>query len=201
MLTLAVAYSALGIVKQITSDVWHSETKVNPATVTTLQARIQKYKRWDNLLQDRSKAWVCMELLNRLVPEDGSVVLTDVRHQIEFKQLSRDKNKIGLQKRWMIQGTTTETGLSMLEDFNAIDGKKIKQIFTDVALATQNEAYLLSVGERDISVNFTHKIKAGGRVSKEADSDPSKKMSHSFNLTITQTFSDKDPIMVSNIKK
>lgn len=191
-----ILFAGMGIMKQITSDTWHAHNDDSQQQLKVLQNRLNKFQKWDILLKDRSKAWVCMELLSQLVPDDGSIVLTDVRHDVKLKQSEKSKTQWGIEKNWKIDGLTGDKGMLQLEDYNALDGQKMKELFRRVAKATGNEAYWPDHPERDLTVKFSHK--SGG--ARGAGHPVGGSLSRSFTLTITQTFSKNDPMTLNTLQ-
>ena len=60
--------------------------KDDKAETSGLTNELKRYEHWDNLLMDRSKAWVCLELVARMIPTDGSVILKTVKHDCSTKK-------------------------------------------------------------------------------------------------------------------
>ncbi|MGB0992105.1 MAG: hypothetical protein ACPG32_06510, partial [Akkermansiaceae bacterium] len=154
---------------------------------------LQDYKKWDNLLKDRSKAWVSMELLSCMIPNDGSVVMKDARHIVSQRTDPASKTA-GLQKEWIIIGQANEKGIATLGEISTRDG--IKDLFRKVAESTGNEAFLPDVNQRDVTVSLKQDInprKAGG-------ADSGVYMPYKFRMTIKQTFGAKDSMAVAGGK-
>ncbi|NWK54877.1 hypothetical protein HW115_04605 [Verrucomicrobiaceae bacterium N1E253] len=184
------AFMGLGIAEKLSSDVWHYQKGGNGlGEKTALQQKIQKYQRWDGLMKDRSKAWVCLEMLNVLVPDDGSMVLTDVNHDVKMKAQGRNKARQTIEKTWEVSGLTDEAGMIALEDYNALDGKKMKALFREVAKRTGNGAYWPDIKDRDLTVKFEHK----GKAARGTGGTPAK-LNRGFTLRIIQNFSEYDPL-------
>jgi hypothetical protein len=161
-----------------------------------LGVKLNQHRQLDSLLQDRSKAWVSMELVQRLVPIDGSVILKDVNHYVAQKP-EVGKRKYGMQKEWVINGFATAKGLPQIKAFGDRDG--IKKIFNEVAIVTGNEAYLTNIDKRDVTVSF--KQKANPLFNKIGQGGLGVSMPHAFNLTITQSFRASDSLAIAGIKK
>lgn len=185
-------YSGFNIWRKISSDAWTYKKQNTQATVKALNERLQRYDHWNNLLKDRSKAWVSMELVSQLVPADGSVILRDVRHQVTPVNEKNSPNK-GFKKEWTINGFSDDKGLAYLEAASTRDG--IKKIFKNVAELTGNEAYLPDVGQRDVTINFVQKGNTGH--SSVDSRGLGAQMPYSFKMVITQSFGAKDTMSIA----
>ena len=114
----------------------HQDDKAETKCLTN---ELKRYEHWNNLLMDRSKAWVCLELVARMIPTDGSVILKTVKHDCSTKKES-NSSQSGFSKEWVITGFASELGIEHLEKHCTSDG--INKLFLDVALSTENAAYL-----------------------------------------------------------
>lgn len=187
-----LSYSGWGIWQHVMSDVWQYQpenTMATQAKAIALNTKLNDYKRWDNLLQDRSKAWVTLELLNRLIPEDESIVLTKVKHTYQRDAAQKNK-KTGFTKVWTVRGVADGKGIHYLEDFDTRDGRKIKKLFEAVADSTGNDAYRPSIHERDIGIKLSRSN------NKKRTPAGEKARPYAFTLTITQNFAPGDPVNV-----
>lgn len=190
-----ILFSAASIWNKIRSDEWSYKPSSNKATASALSAKLKVHSQLDNLLKDRSKAWISMELVQRLVPSNGSVVLKDVEHHVSQKP-EAGKSEYGIKKEWVINGYATDLGIEHIQKFGERDG--IQQLFNDVAMATGNDAYLTGVDRRDITVSFKpgdnptfNNIESGGL---------GVSMPHVFRLTITQSFGASDTLALVGVK-
>lgn len=144
-------YGGYNISTKVKSDVWSHQQKDDKAETSGLTNELKRYEHWDNLLMDRSKAWVCLELVAHMIPADGSVMLKTVKHTVQTKKDGKNSQS-GFTKDWLITGFASELGIEHLEKHCTSDG--INKLFQDVALSTENAAYLPSAGHRDITVSL-----------------------------------------------
>ncbi len=191
-----VVFAGISTWRKMSSEAWGFKASSNKATASALGVKLNQHRQLDSLLQDRSKAWVSMELVQRLVPIDGSVILKDVNHYVAQKP-EVGKRKYGMQKEWVINGFATAKGLPQIKAFGDRDG--IKKIFNEVAIVTGNEAYLTNIDKRDVTVSF--KQKANPLFNKIGQGGLGVSMPHAFNLTITQSFRASDSLAIAGIKK
>lgn len=195
LLAAVVLYSGFSVWRKMTSPAWMYQPKNTVTTAAVLGKQIQQFNHWENLLKDRSKAWASMELLTQMVPEDGSVILSDVSHRVVQKP-EKGAQKVGLQKEWVVNGLMNEKGLEHLNRLSTREG--IKKLFSDVATTTGNSAYLPDVGKRDITVTMkqlnNHKFNAVN------PKNPGDKLKFAFKMTITQTFGSADDMAIAGLK-
>lgn len=187
VLIAVVAQSGFQIWSQIMSDAWQSKPENVQAQTVSLNQELAEYERWNDLLKDRSKGWICMELISRLMPQDGSIELTRMKHQYKKQSAARGK-EIYYAKEWHLTGVANGQGIQHLEDFNTRDSRKMKAIFQQVAEVTGNSVYRPDIKGRDLSVKFTRASSTRRGGAKGSDKHP-----YSFTLSIIQNFPSKDP--------
>ena len=200
LLVSYVAYSCFGMWKKTRSPEWQHEQGKTSSMLTALNKKKESYVRLENLLKDRSKAWVNMELITRLVPDDASVILTKVDHRATSKVVKKSKKskkakkakKRGFQKHWVIEGYMNDKGLDYMSNLSTREG--ITAVFKEVAVATGNSAYLPDVAKRDLTVVL--KQKRNPNAGDLGVSGPEGNLGYSFSLIITQTFSAADELAI-----
>lgn len=160
------------------------------ALVTAERTRIEH---WDNLLADRSKAWVSMELLASLFPEKGGFLAKSFSHTVRT-ETTPGQAMAGLVKEWKITGLAREEALERLSVLNTRDG--ISAVFNQVADATGNEAFRTTMGNRTLVVNVRTLENSTYKPApvEEASILDEGTYPFSFDLTITQRFESSDPM-------
>ena len=157
-----------------------------------LQKEVQNFDHWDNLLKERSKAWVSMELLTQVVPEDSSVILTEASHTSTQETLQRGARRVGLKKEWIISGYASDAGMTYLRNLSSQQG--IEKLFTEVANATGNSAYLPGQGKRELTATLGRSN--AGMLPPELK----EKLKNGFRLTITQSFAADDEMAIAGVE-
>ncbi|MDB6078361.1 MAG: hypothetical protein JWO82_2108, partial [Akkermansiaceae bacterium] len=85
---------------------------------------------WDNLLDDRSRAWSAMELLPRLVKDPKEIAIRSFGYTAAPSNLS-GQAKLGLVKEWKISGLTRPQELEKLTREN------VTAIFNEIAARSE----------------------------------------------------------------
>lgn len=190
-----ISHSALSTLSKLKSEAWFHKPQDFAATNMALTAELSRYQRWDNLLMDRSKAWVSMELIARLTPGDGSVILENVKHVAAQKQ-NKSSARIGLAKEWVIRGYASDKGIEFLEQFSTRDG--IKKLFMDVARETENSAYNPDINKRDLTVSLQQRPNPSyNAINPKKPGDTLRK---SFTISISQTITGEDQMAIAAVK-
>ena len=199
---LALAWLCLGVLGVMRREEWSfdpKQTDTVKARLTKLTSEKQKTQHWDNLLEDRSKAWCSMELLSRMIPERSGIMVKNFAHTSK-PDIAPGKAKIGFVKEWKITGFAREESLDLLNALNTQEG--ISARFAEVAKVTGNAAFDPAVGNRSLSVNAriqenpTFKFDQAGEIS---DLDEST-YGYNFDLTISQRYEATDPLAI-NVSK
>lgn len=191
----SLSFFGMQIWQDVMSETWQYKAENHQVKTVSLTQKLKEYKKWDNLLLDRSKAWVSMELVSQMVPDDGSVILQDVKHKIKRGESGKQK-KAGFEKVWEISGTCNEKGIQQFEDYNLRNGVEIAKLFKRVAQVTGNQAYLTDVKDRDLVVKFTRTSNKISVRRASPQGQVEKVLPYQFSLTIVQSFAPDDVIAI-----
>ncbi len=203
---LVLALFSLGAVELLRKQEWWFDTTQTTAVktrLTALNTELQKADHWNNLLEDRSKAWVAMEGLSRMFGENSGVLIKTYSHSVkpdntDSKKASKDK--AGILKEWKLTGFASEEALDLLNTLNTREG--IAAHFIEIAEVTGNTAFDPRIGNRSISVNIPIRENSSYKpvVVDETNINDTSAYPFSFDLTITQRFESTDPLAI-NLKK
>jgi hypothetical protein len=199
---LIIVWLSFGIVEIVRHEEWAfdgQQTNLIKIRLEKLDAERKKIEHWDNLLEDRSKAWVTMELLSRLFPERCGVIVKGFTHTIR-PEVSPAKARIGIIKEWKITGLHRDEAIDRLNTINTQEG--IIKHFTEISRSTGNPAFNPVGGNRSIAVNVRTQENNRYKPSSNeeiTDTDDSS-YPYAFDLTITQRFEASDPISISASK-
>ena len=196
VVTAALGWMAASVVNTIRRPEW----SFNPAEARALQQRMavlgveqQRIGHWDNLLEDRSKAWCNMELLCRMFPRGSGVLLRKFQHTVK-PDTAPGQSRAGFVKEWRLSGLAREEAIEPLTALNTQEG--ISQAFAKVAAATGNQAFATDLPSRTLVVNLRTVENSAFKarpVEELTDTDEST-YPFSFDLTITQRFEASDPM-------
>jgi len=190
-----LVYSGLSISIKIKSDAWSYEPKNLESSNIGLTAELKKYERWNNLLMDRSKAWVSMELVARLMPNDGTAILKDVLHRVNPKP-GDSNEKSGFTKEWTINGYGSDKGIEFVERFSTREG--IKKLFREVARDSGNSIYMPNVSERDVNVSL--KQQPNPSYNTISPQKPGDNFPKQFTMVISQNITSDDEMALAALK-
>ena len=190
-----LSYGGYNIFTKVTSDVWKHQPTDHKAETEVLTNELARFEHWNNLLMDRSKAWVCLELIARIVPTDDSVILKSVKHNV---RLSKDNksSKHGFSKEWVIDGFATDRGIEHLEKHCTSEG--ISKLFHNVAVSTENAAYFPDAGQRDVTVSLVPRINPSYNSFSGQKAESS--FARTFKISITQNITAEDEMALAAIE-
>jgi hypothetical protein len=196
---ICLAYFLLGGVDLIRRREW----SFNPAEADTIKMRLakltaesQKMDHWNNLLEDRSKAWAAMESLSRMFPENGGMLVKSYSHSAKPDN-TPGQAKTGFVKEWKIIGYARDEALDYLNTLNTREG--IAAHFAEIARVTANPAFNPNTGNRSITVNVRTQENQTFKPTPPEESSPADETTYpfTFDLTITQRFEATDPLAVT----
>jgi hypothetical protein len=195
---LCLAYFVLGIVDLIRRPEWAfdpSEADAIKTRLAKLTTERQTADHWNNLLDDRSKAWTAMESLSRMFPENGGMLVKTYSHTAK-PESTAGQAKVGFVKEWKITGYARDEALDYLNTLNTREG--IAAHFSEIARVTASPAFNPNTGNRSISVNVRTQENSGFKPVPPEESSVSDESTYpfTFDLTIAQRFEATDPLAV-----
>ena len=195
---LAIGWVAAGMLAMIGQPEFAFDTQnaqIGKQRLTMVTAERTRIEHWDNLLEDRSKAWTSMELLSIMFPERSGFLVKTFAHTIRTES-APGQAKVGFVKEWKITGLAREQALERLATLNTRDG--ISAIFTEVAEATGNQAFKPDLPSRSVVVNVRTLENSNYKPGPEDEMNALDEATYpfSFDLTITQRFESADPMAV-----
>lgn len=173
-----------------------NDANIAKARLTKLNTERKRIDHWNNLLADRSKAWVVMESIARLFPDKCGMLVKSCSYSAK-PDLAQGQATVGIVKSWKVTGFARDEALETLNTLNTRDG--INAHFADIARITGNSAYLPDIGNRSITVNVrTQENSAFRPVSFEelVETDETT-YPFTFDLMITQRFEATDPMAIT----
>ena len=202
MAVLCIAYFGFGIVDLILRPEWTfdpTQAELTKGRLAALTTERQKVEHWNNLLEDRSKAWTNMESLSRMFPENGGMLVKTYSHAAK-PESTPGKAKVGLIKEWKITGFARDEALEYLNTLNTREG--ISAHFSEIARITGNTAFDPSVGTRNLVVNLRTQENGSYKniPPEEIDNADQSTYPFTYDLTITQRFEATDPMAINVAK-
>lgn len=199
---LGLAWCMFSIFTIVRTPEWAFDPKADIAVkqrLAGLNSERQKMEQWDNLLEDRSKAWISMELLCRLFPERSGFLIKGYQHTIR-PDSAPGQARVGFVKEWRISGYARDEALDRLNQINSREG--ISSTFAEIARITQNAAFRPDVGTRSIVPNVRTQENGGfrRRAAEEIQDDDPTTYPLTFDLTISQRFEAADPMAINVTK-
>lgn len=196
---LCIAYFVMGIVDLVGRPEWGFDPQQADAIKTRLaklNMEKQKADHWNNLLDDRSKAWVTMESLARMFPPKGGALVKSFNLSTK-PDSAAGKATTGFVKEWRINGLARDEALEYLNSLNSREG--ISAHFAEVARATGNAAFDPTIGNRTLLVNVRTQENNSYKPTPPEEADPADESSYpfTFELRITQRFEATDPLALT----
>jgi hypothetical protein len=199
---LSLAYFAFGALNLLRKPEWAfnpDDAKIANQRLAKFNEEKNKSTHWANLLEDRSKAWVAMEGLARMFPQNGGMRVRNFVHTVK-PDSGAGKAAVGFVKEWKITGFARDEALSYLNTINTREG--ITAHFSEVARVTGNPAFDPSTGNRNLVVNVRTQENSGFKPvpPEEASISDDSTYPFTFDLTITQRFEATDPLVINVTK-
>ncbi len=196
---ICLGYFGFGIMNIIRQTEWAfdpAQADMTKRRVAGLTMERKKSDHWNNLLEDRSKAWAAMESFSRMFPANGGMLVKTYNHTSK-PDTTPGQSKVGFIKEWKVTGYSRDEALEYLNSLNTREG--INAHFNQIAKATGCGAYNPTAGNRNISVNVRTQENASFRLvpPEEALASDESTYPFTFDLTITQRYEATDPIALT----
>ncbi len=173
------------------------QVNMEQAHLNQLNQQRTRAEHWHNLLADRSKAWITMEHLVRMFPEDSGVKVNTFQYSAQPEADRRQANT-GFIREWRISGLARGPGERLLSQLNTSEG--IASHFADFARLTGNEAYRTDEATRHLSVRLStqENRRFSPPTAQQIATMAESAYPFTFTLTITQRFAADDPLAIRN---
>jgi hypothetical protein len=202
---ICIAYAGYGAFDLVSRPEWSfdpSQASITKARLGKLSTERKKVDHWNNLLDDRSKAWVNMESLSRMFPESGGMLVKGYSHTAKPEISSGNaksnagKATVGLIKEWKITGFARDEALDYLNTINTREG--ISAHFSEISRITGNSSFNPNMGNRNLVINVRTQENSSYKPMPPGDSISTDTTTYpfTFDLTLTQRFEATDPLAV-----
>ena len=196
---LCLAYFTMGIIDLVRRPGWTFDPAQADAIKShnaKLTSELQKADYWNNLLEDRSKAWCAMEAFARLFPENGGMLAKTYAHSAR-PDTAQGQVRVGFVKEWKITGFARDEAIETLNSLNTREG--IAAHFSEIARVTGNPSFSPNTGNRNITVNVRTQENNTFKPTLPEETNLTEESSYpfAFDLTITQRFEATDPMAIN----
>ena len=199
---LCLAYIGFGMIDLVRRPEWAfdpGQAEAAQGRLSKLTVERQKSDHWNNLLDDRSKAWTTMESLARMFPANSGMLVKTFAHSAKPDN-TPGQAKVGFVKEWKITGFARDEALDYLNTINTREG--ISAHFSEIARLTGNSSFDPNLGNRNLVVNVRTQENTSYKSTPPEDTNDADDSTYpfTFDLTITQRFEATDP-MALNVAK
>ena len=197
LVLLGLGWSALELLEMVRKPEWTfqaEEAQVVQGKLKAYNSEKARLEHWDNLLDDRSKAWSTMEMVARLFPEKSGMLLKSMTYTVN-PQNTPGASQVGFTKEWKISGLARDEALEKtLADFSTTQG--MAAAFSEIARVTGAQCFRSDLSTRNILVNIRTMENSAFRDTPPEEVDDTSETSYPylFELVITQHFSAEDPL-------
>lgn len=193
---LCIVYFGFGVIDLVRRPEWAfdpGQAEITKGRVGKLGIERKKADHWNNLLEDRSKAWTSMESLSRMCRENGGLLVRGYTYAAK-PEAAPGKAAAGFVKEWKINGFARDEALDYLNTLNTKEG--ISAHFSEIARITGNSSYNPNLGTRNLVINVRTQENANFKpVAPESTSAGDESTyPFTFDLVITQRFESTDPM-------
>lgn len=196
---LCIVYFGFGVIDLIRRPEWAfdpGQAEITKGRLGKLGIERKKADHWNNLLEDRSKAWASMESLSRMCKENEGLLVRGYAYAAK-PEPAPGKAAVGFTKEWKISGFARDEALDYLNTLNTKEG--ICSHFSEVARITGNTSYNPNLGTRNLVINVRTQENGSYKPvpPESANAADDSTYPFTFDLVITQRFEATDPMALT----
>lgn len=172
-----------------------AQSQKTDAQLAALQKEKKEVETTRLMFQPRNHGWSTLEMLMRLFPEDSGIRLESVNcGSNSVRSNTKGSNKLGYTRTWMIRGLAMQESLDLLSRLNT--SRELGQQLAAMAKSMDEPSFLADPG-RQLSVNLVlgknprHREAAA---TEDFQANAAELYPYAFELQITQTLPDTDPL-------
>ncbi|MBL9152583.1 MAG: hypothetical protein JNK37_08870 [Verrucomicrobiales bacterium] len=201
-LGLAV-WTGFEYLRAATTEAWKlpdQEAGVASVELTKLERDRKRFEYWENLMARRSEGWLALEVLLQLFKPDSGLIVSESTYKVEGTVNAgatgdQKPSKIGFIRTWTIKGFSKTEGAATLAKLSS------KNFLTEQFTRIADEFKVLSLmegKETERTLDVTMQQRQGQMPpNKRFPLSVARHYRNSFEITITQTFTDKDPMALT----
>lgn len=198
-------YSAFTLSLTEESKFDSSQALQNKTRLANLTKEKQKIEHWNNILQDRSKAWVCLEFFARIFPENSGILVKTFEHKAEpetaLSASDTKSSKVGFVRTWKLSGLLRDGSSSKVME--ALCTKEnFSVIFNSIADITLDQSFRPLAGKRNPTpvIKIRENASYNSGISGAANLAGDTAYKSTFDLTIKQEFNETDSLAIDITK-
>ncbi len=163
--------------------------------LASLQKERKEWEHWDKLLEKRSEGWLVMETLLDIFPADGGVILKDMSYRAEADESGKgEKTTVGLKRYWDVSGYANPEVAVNLPTLGSRN--RVAELLNTIA--ERNHAPYMSVAPATREVQVMLQQRQGTMPpSQEFPAKVARHFRSSFELSISQSLTDKDELAIA----
>lgn len=173
--------------------------QANQVTLNAMRAELEelagedrRIAYWESMMKPRSEGWSILEVVLRMIPPDGSILLTSCEYAATGEPpRNRANKKIGFQREWKLKGYCRSNARAALTQLSS--SRYVHSLFDDIAADYSREAFRSNEKSRSLSVTMQQHqgdYPPNGILAANA----ARLYSTCFDIRVAQAFGDKDDL-------
>lgn len=163
--------------------------------IIALKKKVGDSNHLNTLLSDRSRGWTTMETLPVLFPENSGVKVSSYNYNAAISPSDASNKKIPVARNWKITGVADQKGKRLLDKLNTRKG--MEEVFKQIKTDTGDDSFNPDLFNRNPIANI--EISTGGSRGHHSSAG-SKTYPFKFSMTISQRFTNDDPLTLPAAK-
>ena len=193
-----LGWTGFDLFRKISTDAWRLGAGTVESTIdslVSLEGEDSRVRHWENLMARRSEGWLSLELLLDLFPTDSGLIITECDYSVNGEG-SGDRGQMAFARKWVIKGHARPEGISHLSKLG--NSTYLKERFTQLAEQYGARSMRTDMDTRLLDASMQQR-QGQLPVSARFPASYARHFRTSFELTVTQSFSDRDELAI-NIK-
>ncbi len=192
-----VVWTSFDYIKAMTTEAW----KISSDAAQTASVTLEKMRKdrdrvnyWENVMARRSEGWLVMEVLLQLIEPDSGLIVTECTYNTEGDREVTEGKALSFSRTWKIHGFARSEGQEALGRLSS--NIYLKKRFEDLAAEFGAESLKLDTDTRTLDVSMQQR-QSQMTPTERFPASVARHFRNSFEITITQEFSEKDPLALT----
>ena len=192
--SLIATYEGAGISGKSAKETNRATLDYMRTEIEQLQVQDKKITYWESMMVPRSEAWGALELVLRMIPSDGSILLTSIGYTASGEPPKNRANKrIAFRREWTLKGYCRSNARAALTQLSS--NRYVRDIFDAMATEYSRDAFRSNEKTRSLVVTMQQR---------QGDYPPNAILAANaarlyntcFDIKVTQGFGDKDDLAI-----
>ncbi|MCB1063123.1 MAG: hypothetical protein KDN20_09405 [Verrucomicrobiae bacterium] len=196
-LVFTIGLTSWDYIRAMGTEYWKmgaSQAQTATVTLEKLRGDRKRVDYWENVMARRSEGWLVMEVLLQLFEVNSGIIVTECSYSAEGETSSNKATDLAFSRSWQIEGYAKTEGGATLAKLSS--NNYLKERFEELAADFDADSLMLHTDTRELEVSMQQR-QGQMPASDRFPASVARHYRNSFDITINQKFTDKDPLALT----